>query len=420
MIKNNKNEGNVLMIVFLIIAAFGIMIPSIVNFVKNEARWSVKERKQTEAFHLAEAAHDRGHWKLCESTANWTTIVSGATIAGYANDVVYSDVSGGYYKINIYRISATSVGILATAKDSAGAEFRAIRAIYSKVSVAAAVQAPSFASSGNCTVWWGPLYSMGNIDLGSGASNNYYPRKMARGSISGAGTLGDRDTSVSIPNTDPGTKKEWWSYNTYPVPDMPTVDTAYYKAQAITAGTYYTTANYDFGDPVDAAPKIRYCEAGCKIKGNSTFMQGYLIVFGDCELTAKGSGSYSTLPPSEGWKEYVKNVPTDSTTSTIGDTTAQDQYPGDGGYQTVKAYTIGSGLYGGGNKNVAFKGFIYCTGSFSSGANTVMHGAVVISTGGAFGGGGAELWFDSTISVQTSSSVAGSRQSWVEEVATPF
>jgi len=408
------HKGNVLVTVLLIIAAFGLMIPAIVNYVKNEARWSVKERKQTEAFHLAEAAHDRGYWKLCESTNNWSTVTSGSSIVGYCNDVVYSDVSGGSYKIDIYRISASSVGILATAKDSASKEFRAIRSIYSKSSIVAAVQAPSVSSSGNCMTWWGPIYSMGNIDLGSGASNKYYPRKMARGSILANGSLPDRDTAPGTPDIDPS--GEWWSYNSYPVPDVPTVDIAYYKAQAITAGTYYTTANKDFGTPVDAAPKIRYCEAGATISGNGSFAQGVLIVIGDLTLTAKGGGSYSTTPPSTAWMEYVKDTPTTS----AGDTAAQNEYPGDGGYHTVKAYTIGSGLYGGGNKNVAFKGFIYVTGTFSSGANTVMHGAVVVTTGGAFGGGGAELWYDDTLSVQTSSSVAGSRQSWKEEVATPF
>ena len=416
-----KNKGNVLVTVLIIIAAFGLMIPAIVNFVKNEAKWSVKERKQTAAFHLAEAAHDRGYWKLCESTNNWTTITSGGTITGYADDVVYTDVSGGSYKINIYRISASSIGILATAKDSGSTEFRALRSIYTKSTIAAAVQAPAFGSSGNCNIWWGPIYSMGNIDLGSGASNKYHPRKMARGSIIGSGTLGSRDSTPGTPDIDPCGHAEWWSYNTYPVPDMPTVDIASYKTQAITAGTYYTDSNHTFGADVDAGPKVRYCEAGATIAANGTYMRGYLIVIGDLSLTAKGGGSYGTLPPVDAWKEYVKNVPTASTTSTTGDTSSTNEYPGDNGYQTsTKTYTIGSALYGGGNKNVAFRGFIYCTGSFSSGANTVIHGAVVVTTGGAFGGGGAELWYDDTISVLTSSSVAGSRQSWKEEAAVPF
>ncbi|MEI6845911.1 MAG: hypothetical protein WCK36_02550, partial [Candidatus Firestonebacteria bacterium] len=86
MIKTKK--GNILVTVLLIIAAFGIMIPAIIVFVKNEANWSVKERKQTEAFHLAEAGNDRGDWKLSETPANWATITSGSSIVGYANDVV--------------------------------------------------------------------------------------------------------------------------------------------------------------------------------------------------------------------------------------------------------------------------------------------------------------------------------------------
>ena len=78
-----------------------IAIPMMDTYVKNEAKWSVKERKSTLAFHLAEAGLDRGYWKLIERSTNWGLITTSGTISGYANDKIYTDIQGGSYKITL-------------------------------------------------------------------------------------------------------------------------------------------------------------------------------------------------------------------------------------------------------------------------------------------------------------------------------
>ncbi|MCX5777468.1 MAG: hypothetical protein NTX32_07610 [Candidatus Firestonebacteria bacterium] len=405
------NKGNILVTVLLIIAAFGLMIPAIVMFVKNEANWSVKERKQTEAFHLAESANDRGDWKLSETPANWATITSGSSIVGYANDVVYSDVTGGSYKINIYRISSTSVGIIATAKDAAGKEFRAIRSIYGKSSIVAPIQVPSYSAGGNFMVWWGPIYSVGDISV-SGASNRLYPRKMARGRVS------PRATAPGVPNPtniDSNANPEWWSYNSYPVPDAPTPDLAWYEAQShISPNEYYSTFKSFSG--VDTTSKIRWCAAGGEIASVGTFLRGYIFSMGDFSITKKGGYAYTVTPPADAWKEYTRATPGEGHADTADD----DEYPGDGGYHTVKPYTFGETDGGAPNKLPAFRGFLYVTGTFSGGANALIHGAIVVTGGGGFGGGGADLFYDDTLNIQFSNSATGARTSWEEITPTPF
>ncbi|MFH1823858.1 MAG: hypothetical protein ABH873_01355 [Candidatus Firestonebacteria bacterium] len=407
MIKFKKIKGNVIMTVVLLMAIFAILIPFIVIYVRNEVNWTTKEKRQTIAFHLAEAGLDRGHWKLIENSANWTTIIGGGTIAGYANDVVYSDINGGYYKINIERVSATEVSITATAKDTAGKEFRAIKAVYYKGSIVSPIQVPSYSATGNFTVWWGPIYSLGSLTI-SGASDRPYPRKMARGKID------PRDTDPNSPNIDSNPNPEWWSYNSYPVPDPPVPDLAWYKAQSIAQGTYYPAfQSFSGNDPVS---RIRWCEAGGEIAAVNSFLKGYIFSMGNFSITKKGYSNLTVTPPANAWKEYAKVAPG----NVAGDTAAQDEYPGDGGYQTVKSYIIGSGVAGGPNKNPSFSGFLYVAGTFSGGANACIYGAIVVASGGGFGGGGADLFYDDTLTVQFSSGTGGTNTSWQEITPTPF
>ena len=63
-----------------------IAIPMMDTYVKNEAKWTVKERKSTLAFHLAEAGLDRAVWRLNEKSTNWDDAALGTVFTGYNND----------------------------------------------------------------------------------------------------------------------------------------------------------------------------------------------------------------------------------------------------------------------------------------------------------------------------------------------
>ncbi len=123
------------------------------------------------------------------------------------------------------------------------------------------------------------------------------------------------------------------------------------------------------------------------------------------------------MPPADAWKEYVRATPGAGGP----DTAAEDEYPGDGGYHTVKAYRFDDDFGGApANKLPCFRGFLYVTGTFSGGANALIHGAIVVTGGGSFGGGGADLFYDDTLNVRFSSTSVGVRVSWEEIAPTPF
>ncbi|MEI6846172.1 MAG: hypothetical protein WCK36_03900, partial [Candidatus Firestonebacteria bacterium] len=90
------------------------------------------------------------------------------------------------------------------------------------------------------------------------------------------------------------------------------------------------------------------------------------------------------------------------------------------GYHTVKPYRFDDDFGGAPNKLPSFRGFLYVAGTFSGGANALIHGAIVVTGGGGFGGGGADLFYDDTLDVQFSNSATGARTSWEEITPTPF
>ena len=446
-----------------------ISIPMLDNYVKNEAKWSVKERKSTLAFHLAEAGLDRGYWKIKENDTNWTTLADGDTIAGYNDDVIYSDIEGGSYKIKMQQGDASlQVKITATGKDRSNNEYRALQAVYSKEGVMAALQAGSVAGGGNVEVHWGPMMSISGMVL-NGASNQLYPRKYARGSITTSGGYANRDNDPNSPNKGPKTVDphiEWWSYNESPgVPNILTPDTSYYitlaKSQtctpAGTQGCYYEAADWTYNNLVDATctvgsdPKVRFFTGNATFGGNKYFC-GVLIVLGNLTFSggSSSSGRITVTPPSTAWKEYQCNVPShrgdddpgDMTTWTYetsgthdpahpndcatrphGDTAAADEYPGDAGYHTSSAYNFYTGrvatdeLGGVAKADLSFKGYVYTAGTFAKGSDRVFGSVQVAGAGGMTGGG--DIFYDDSLNVRYLN-VNITRSSWYEVKPVPF
>ncbi|MBI5573099.1 MAG: hypothetical protein HY919_00920 [Elusimicrobia bacterium] len=451
----NRSKAQIVVIMLIIAMIIGIVIPGLVFLTQHEAKWTVKEIKSTRAFHLAEAGIDRGIFKMNESSDLWNQVKT-SPISNYANDTIYTDVEGGSYRINITTGDIDSERkIVATGKDTANKEYRTIEVVLSKSQVNAPLQAASINNSGSSAVFWGPMMSLADLDL-SGSADVFYPRKMARGAILG-NPIRDND---GVASTD---GLEWWSYNhpDNPVPDPPDIPFEVLKTSAQT-GFNYTDLNNDAAIIADlagnqAAPiknvyvkfvtkksliinnlkdnkdRIYYFDdqnpgwdISVKFAGTKHF-RGTVIIVGDGEISGSGDstddyGKYTWTPPSNAWKEYLKNTPMkgDPDNGYGADSASVNEYPGDAGYHTVSAYNFVDGRVAGGadpkggasGNPVSFKGYMYIHLNLSLTGSNVFHGAVQV-TGSASDTGSTEIFYDDTVTVPGSSSDF-TRESWKE------
>ncbi|MEW6042319.1 MAG: four helix bundle protein, partial [Elusimicrobiota bacterium] len=245
--KSCSSSGQVIVIFIAIVLLFSLLIPLHVHFLTQESRWTQKEKRSTQAFHCAEEGVDRGMWKMNENTNYWKDIGDGYRIPGYNFDVVYVSTTGGYYTVEITTTALKSERkITAIGKSNDGSEIRTVEIILSKSQLNAPLQAAFINNTGSSSVWWGPIMSLGDINL-SGSASQYYPRKMSRGKIAASGNSKDRDLAPGVwnpgdPDGDDKDGIEWWSYNSYPVPDPPEVNFNYYRTVA-QAGLTYTDPN---------------------------------------------------------------------------------------------------------------------------------------------------------------------------------
>lgn len=455
-----------------IILLVGILVPFLVDMVNIEARWTVRESRKSKAFELAEAGIDRGLWKIRESTAHWDTIVGGSTLGGYNNDTIYADIPGGSYRIKISKGADDSeIIVVATGKDGSANEFRAIQAKLKKDAIVAAIFAPTISVGGSAKVFWGPLMSIAEISI-DGSANELYPRKMARTYITRTGGPSSYrasccwDTATEDGSAGSNTDGlEWWSYNSYPVPDPPTINLNYYKSSAAATGYHWTASScppsgtLTFTNIQDNVNRVRYIE-DCDAKFSGTkHLRGYLFVInGDLELSGSGLstsgyGCYDAKPPQEAWREYMKNTPNGGD-SCVSDTSGgggngaaydgpdyadgndserdkdcKHQYPGDEGYQTVvSTFNFCSGCVGQGHSSnmggassepVAFKGLIFVRGGLSATGSVKIHGAVFIDTGGSWSSGSFEIYYDDSIQVEMTNPNF-TQTSWSEISPTTF
>ncbi|MCK4936451.1 MAG: hypothetical protein KAR84_06330 [Elusimicrobiales bacterium] len=460
-----------LMMVLTTLMFLLIMVPVIEKFVQNEGKWSMKSRKTALAFNLAEAGIDRAYWKLIENIDNWNVVAGGDDIAGYADDVVYEDIDGGSYRINMSSgDNPREIIVIGTGKDFSSKEYRAIKVVYSKEGVVAALQAPVISGAGNANIHWGPLMSLSSMDL-SGGANELFPRIYARGAITANGIYADRDTDPNTkgsnhgPQEDPYT--EWWSYNEDPgVPDVLTPDTSYYAQLAQnqeayltglgTPETLYVVGNYsennlqngvctvDLGAGNGPEPKVRFI-TGDATFGGSKYFCGILIVLGEVTFNSGGKhplGSITVDPPTDAWKEYQLNCPVrdgaqeagpmstwdfSDTTDAYGNTTAADEFPGDAGnLQDVGPYNFKTGRVASGDTGgigvggpLSYKGYIYAGTGFIAGGSTKIFGSVAVGSGGSFNGGGCDIFYDDMLDIKTINDTI-TRTSWYEVTPVEF
>lgn len=450
-------RGQVLVGVLLVMMVLLIFVPFLVESVRRESRWSVKEKKSTTAFHLAEAAVDRGYWKLVEKTGNWDTVKNGGTLPGYANDTVYGDIPGGSYKISIASgPSSGQVLITGTGRDSSSGEFRAVRALHTKGGLTASIHASGVGVTGSVSAYWGPVASILNVEM-TGSSNQLYPRKYARLAVSRSGNYNGspfEDSNPTPPNKGPQAEPytDWWSYNEPPgVPDVPRPDLAYYRSLAQAQGYYYTS-NQTVSNLVDTVctvgsdPKVRFYEGGAHFSGSKYFC-GVLIVLADLNMSGSGAspqGDITVTPHSNAWQEYQVNVPVHAGDNSDtdyyaapgthpgtcdpphGDTDALHEYPGDGGYHLSEPFNFKTGctahneLGGVGGEALSFKGYIYVQGgSFNASGSVRIYGAVQDGDDDANLSGSVEVFYDNSLSIQGLSGSI-SRVSWYEVPASAF
>jgi len=421
--KNRKAQ--VLLGVIVLLVVLAIIIPTMVKYVQHEAKWSVKQGQNTNAFQLAEAAVDRGYQKIAESTATWQAVKTGVVQTGFNFDTAYSDIEGGAYAIKLSSgPQSGEVTILAVGRDKMLRETRALKVVYSKGDVNSAMYASGITINGGVVIQWGPMKSRGNITL-TGSSDVEYPRKFAVGSITG--------WTTTSPCTD---NLENWAYNCSPgVPPPPDIDLDDYKAEAqrtkcstanpfkfpngaSPAGSCYWPASASFNGTTMSSTGTVYINGNLSI--NNGYLWGNLMVTGNLSFNGTGAGVY-TIPtagapapftggiPDEAWREYRKL-----------DTAALDEYYGDNGLATINAtfeFKTGGPVNKrvGVNINPHVRGFTYCGGSLSGVGGTVFHGVVYSPTGISGLSGNVYVFYDDNVAeaIKTST-IYPTRISWLD------
>jgi hypothetical protein len=231
---NQKEKGVILVTALLALLAMAIFLPALYFMIANEVKWSVKHKKSTVAFDMAEQGLARGVWKLQESDTLWDNISTGTVLTGYHFDVIYNstDSAGkveGQYKIKL-TTSTTSGRVLiqALGRDVSTDELRGLEAEYYQTnSITAGLHVRSGLTYKSGTrVHWGPIICYGDIDLPNSPDNtSAFPRKIVKGYIDER-----TPTSASGPHGDSsetwdGTYDHWChssSLDTAPTVDLDT------------------------------------------------------------------------------------------------------------------------------------------------------------------------------------------------------
>lgn len=430
---HRSQRGFALAMVILSMLLIGILVPMLYYLTDREAKWAVAQKHSTVASQLAAAGIERCLWKLKETNDNWMDLLSSGSLVGYNNDVNYTDVNdqNGIYRVKISSTSDRNVMLLvSTAKDTKANVYKAVQAYAHRTQIGAAIHGYQLfnttSTAGAFTVHWGPIYATGNMFLHNIDTNQLYPRKYSSGSITvvnSTGVYSSRDSSPASPNSD---NLEYYAYNV--VAPIVTPDFDFYRASATGMGTYYATAQ-TFNSLVTAPGTIYFFENNVTFQGIDKFIQGTIIVMGKCTLngnntiTTTPSNAY-TVTPSTGAQEYQRNCPIRKNAtggSILGDTVAQDEYPGDGGLNAYKAFTFGTTTGGASGKKVSVKGFLY-VGTELAGGNTnsqVIHGALALSKTATITSGKFEVFYDPSLEIRTSASEIYIDQ-WKEIAPTTF
>src|SRR5437879_927908 len=182
-----EEQGQVRLIAILLLTVLSIVIPAVVWWANQDMRASVRQKKSTGAFHLAEAGIDRARWRLGQDSSVWTATSTG-TVSGYNFDVTYTDVPGGTYSISISSepSNASQRIVIGVGRDISGKEVRTIKAVFKKPGVilqAALASGDHMQMKGSAAVHWGPIMSLPVIDMNGMSTVPRYPRLYSQNNI---------------------------------------------------------------------------------------------------------------------------------------------------------------------------------------------------------------------------------------------
>jgi len=473
--RNGNRRGQVLAGVVMILLVLLILVPALVQWVQTDAKASVKNSNSTIAFNLAQAAVERGAWKVKSSTGIWQSVTAGTPLAGYNFDITYNDVPGGTYRIEVYDIGTTSVTIVGEGRDALNHETRSIKAIYKNQTLYSPLMATGGVTmAGGMLPMWGPIMSAGAINISNDlVGNEYYPRKYSQQAVYGT-VNNPRETNwPNPPFTD---NVEWWGDYQY-VPELPIIDFTTLRSSAAAthtlnvygcvASSSYTVVgesatvaghapwdgrgsctntqgshsihfsasyNHPYGTLHDSVNSyVWYWDNDVVLggdtavnnpPGNATYgvgLRGDVIVRGNLTLDANGDYNYTGSVPVNAWAEY------DKLTKTTYDTAATDEYAADNGYHTtLTSWRFGTdtspfpGMVAGSFFNtVGIRGFTYVGGNLTITSNGFMdfngavwvNGSVVATSASIYSFCG--IYYDDTLTVPTLNVVL-IRQSWNE------
>jgi hypothetical protein len=277
-----------------------------------------------------------------------------------------------------------------------------------------------------------------NINItDANAAQDYFPRKFSKQVVTCNSKGYARDQNgLTPPNTD---GVEWWS--DYTVPDLPILDFVALRSSAAATGTLNvygckkTGATWDgrssctgsnhtkhFGNPWRHPDHLKkyvwYWDNDVEWIGgtgaNGSGINGTVIVRGNLTLNVGDNYSYTGPVPADAWMEYAK------ITKTAGDTSAQNEYPADDGFQKNRStFNFGNETWSGGpadyNTDIGIRGFVYVGGDLDIKGPLDINGAVWV-VGDVLKAVGSErcvVFFDETLDVP-SLNVVLVRQSWDE------
>lgn len=390
----DSKKGQALIVAILLIAVMSVLIPAMVWWSGQESRLSVKQKKSTTAFHLAEAGIDRARWKLLESTNIWLA-TSSSTVSGYNFDKVYSDLNGGTYAIKISSDPADKERriVEAVGRDPSTNELRKIRAVYANTGgVSFSVRANKTVTLGaNVDVEWGPIMSGTNVDT----NNRTYPRYYSAGHVTpqDGGSVGSKTDNV-----------QWWSYYQIPPPPSITMQTIIDSATASgaapndcgngTSSSYKYTGNAIFKGCHDTSNKTYYITGTAEFQsgGGGNFITGTVAVMGNVTIQGNGGGdgNYNAKVPPQAWKEYGNNW----AHYQIFDAGAPATYTGAVSANYVAVSTLTYPL-----SSVLIKGFLYTGGSLglTGGGGAKLHGVIMSANDATINTSNLSIYYDNEV-----------------------
>ena len=430
--KNRK--GQVLVVVLMVLTVLSILVPVMVMFVQQEAKWSTRQTNTTVAFHQAEAGTEKALLAMTISTATWVSIQkctfgggNPCSPSGFSFDQVYSDIGGGSYAVYITSgPSSEQATIYSVGRDFKKGEVRSLKVIYSNAPLGnvAIYAGNGILVSGGVTVEWGAIITPVSIDFGTTMPT--YPQAYSAGAIAPA-------ASALPPRCDSPNCVQWHSY--YPnIPPSPAIDLTTYKSSAQATSTYYSgnqtwenaTANpaNQYVNPYNTVPYTSTAGYTTYIDGNlyvnssdkMTNYKGTLIVMGTFS-TANGSwgdGCATMVLPQKAWMQYGNNW----AHYDFNDATKPASFPG-----VNSSYLSPSGTtYTNCPPNkTALSGFMYVQGDFvtgGGGGSTDVYGSLyVVGTSSATSNSGVTVYYnDGAVNDLQTTQVLLSRTWWQDVV----